>query len=252
MQEHPLFPALDADDEQIEVEQIHVTRFGGEGQKWCAYLFGAEELTELQQIAELFGGGNYELIARAGGRITGKRKYPIDGRQRPLIYGSAVGAGTVEPEPVPVQRQAATVSGGQDVSLIGLMLQSQSQQNQMMMQMMQSTTATITAMATSMVSRDSESSKTTLQAMTKLQESAMSNQAQFFQAMLQSRGGGGSDVVKSFREGLELGKELQEPTETDEGSTIGDVMQGIATFSRLTGDMTGGGSGADDAPEVVT
>ena len=94
--EHPLFPPTDEDDDPPEVEYIHVSRFENGRTPWCAHKFAPEELTELEEIADMFGGGMYELIAKNGPRISAKRRYEIAGRQKPLIFG-AVGTET-EPE----------------------------------------------------------------------------------------------------------------------------------------------------------
>src|SRR3990172_2105550 len=81
---HPLFPAEDETDAP-EVGAIHVTRHEGGSQRWAPRRFAAEDLRELSDIAELFGGGCYELIARSrdGSPITPRRPYTLAGPPLP-------------------------------------------------------------------------------------------------------------------------------------------------------------------------
>lgn len=238
--QNPLFPPDDDDEDAPDIEQIHVTRFSAEGQQWCGYLFGADELTELQQIQEMFGGGKYELVGRCGGRIAARRRYSLDGRPRPLVYGLAP---VHEPAPAPTQ-QAQPVQpmpqvpqGGTD--MLGLILAMNQSSQQMMMGVLQ----TVTTMATAMVSRDSESSRSTLEAMSGVQRQAMEQQSNFFTAIMAAKNGG---HMSTFREGLDLGKEIaakgggksddEDDEDEDEiGKTVGQVFEGLKVLGQVTG-----------------
>lgn len=241
MKDHPLFPPETDDDEAPEVEGIHVSRFGEGPPKWCSYLFAADELTELQQIQELFGGGTYELIARAAGRITARRRYCLDGRSRPLVYGVASGA---EPPTVPTQPQPQPQAAPPgDMGFMGLLVQMMNNQAQSNQAMMMAVMQNVSAMATAMVSRDSDSAKATLQAMAQVQNQAMAQQSAFFNAMMTTKGGGGSDVVKSFREGLELGRSTSIPDGDEDGGlgeTIAQAVEGLKLVNQMTGDGPAG------------
>lgn len=238
MLNHPLFPPENDDEEAPEVEGIHVSRYGEGPPKWCAYLFGAEELTELQQIQEMFGGGTYELIARAGGRISARRRYVLDGRSRPLVYGAAVTEPT--PQPTPPAQPVPVVTG--DAGGLGLIAQMMMQSQQSTMQLVTAMMTTVTSMATAMVSRDSESSKATLSAMAQVQNQAMAQQGAFFNAMMQNKTASGGP---SFRDGIELGKEIAgkgADGETDDDEVLSMIKTGL--------EVVQGMSGATSAPDV--
>ena len=85
MKNHPLFP----EHPDVEVVKIHVTRFEAGGPEWCVTPFVGENLTELQQIFDLFGGGHYELVShgptkKGGSGINARQPYKIAGAPKPL------------------------------------------------------------------------------------------------------------------------------------------------------------------------
>lgn len=91
--EHPLFPTED-DEEPAIVQSIYVKRKNpatGEWE-WFARPFAANELTELSQIAEMWGGGKYELKARGpdeaghpNARLSATANYTIPGPPKPFF-----------------------------------------------------------------------------------------------------------------------------------------------------------------------
>src|SRR3989304_3410075 len=123
---HPLFPAEDETDAP-EVGAIHVTRHEGGSQRWAPRRFAAEDLRELSDIAELFGGGCYELIARSrdGSRITARRRYTLPGPPPPPAQPPR----DDRAPPPPAPPAAAPLGGATD--LVPMMLQWMQVQQQM-------------------------------------------------------------------------------------------------------------------------
>lgn len=244
MQNHPLFPPLNDDEEAPEVTAIHVSRFENGGTPWCPYKFAPEELTELQQIYDLFGGGKYELVARGEVGFSARRRYEIPGRPKPLTGP----AGAEELPEVPRVATVAAAPPTTDAGLLGLMLQmmtTQAQSNQqMMMAMMQNSTAMMTAM----VNRDAESSKTLLQAMSQNNERALQGQAQVFQAMIEAtgKGGSGKDLLAAYRDGL--GDAAGSETDKSEGE--GDILTTVSQVAEAVKLASVFGGGSNTAPEV--
>ncbi len=85
-EEHPLFPPRSEDEDPPEISWIQITRRDTAGRMvFCPQRFPAAELTDLAQIASLFGGGTYELIGRTGhGRLAAKRGYELAGASKPM------------------------------------------------------------------------------------------------------------------------------------------------------------------------
>lgn len=140
---HPLFPVEDDDDEPAEVGWIHVTRNEGGRVQWARKLYAAKELTSLDQLYELYGGGYYELIARSDDkkRITARITYPLEGRPRPLNSDAAEAPAAPVAAPV-----AAMPSVDPNVQLIlGMMQQSTAQTTALITAMGQQTAATMQA-----------------------------------------------------------------------------------------------------------
>jgi len=134
---HELFPA-EGDEPAPPVETIHVTRLEGSGVEWCHHLFSADELPNLSAVFELFGGGRYEFIARAGGphgraSITARRKVNLAGKSLPLNPQA-----TPEPAAAPVPHVQAPPAGlGEQATLFGFLaavMNAQAQTNAAMIQ----------------------------------------------------------------------------------------------------------------------
>jgi hypothetical protein len=230
MIDHPLFPASDESNEGPDVGFIHVVRHEGGQPAWCTYLFTAEELVGLDQIYGLFGGGNYELVARttSKGGFVARVRYRIEGKSKPLVMPNQEQPAVAAAVAMPMQQSG----DGGVAAFMPIMAQ-------MMMAMMQQTTAVITAA----MSRDSDSGKVHVQTMQLLHDRSMQSQAEMLKAVLESKGNGGaaSEVVKALREGLELGREMsqhQQDEPDDDGgmmNTIGQVAEAFKMAQNLEG-----------------
>src|SRR4030095_17081285 len=103
---HPLF--LNENDEAPpEIGYIHIVRYEGSFSSarkiTMPKQFSAEELTELEQIFDLYGGGHYELIGRDIGnqRITARRRYTLPGPSKSIVIETE--GEEIEDEETPVK-----------------------------------------------------------------------------------------------------------------------------------------------------
>lgn len=85
---HPLFPC-EVGQSPPCVEWITVSRYGPEGQVHANRAFRANELTDLSQLADFYGGGSYELWGRMDldgrpGTLTRKVSYRLEGEPKPM------------------------------------------------------------------------------------------------------------------------------------------------------------------------
>jgi len=129
---HPLFPA-EGDEPPPRIERIHVARDEpAGGQKFCPHMFGAEELQDLEQIERLFGGGSYELWGYAGGKISRRRRYRLDGKPRPLTFATEA---QIEEAP-PVAPVPTPGHGGTDLGTMMMIFKMMQDQQQASMQVL--------------------------------------------------------------------------------------------------------------------
>ncbi|MBI3204480.1 MAG: hypothetical protein HYZ29_23285 [Myxococcales bacterium] len=222
---HPLFPVEREEDDPIEVGWIHVTRFEGGGQKWAPRLFAAAELADLETLAEAFGGGSYELVARAQDRraITGRRRYQLPGRPLPLDGGAS------EDHRAPAVAPMVAPSSTSDALLIAMM--------QMMAQQQQAQTQLMVAMLT----KSDQSSKEHVQSMTALHDRFAQSQAMLFGKMLdtQGSGGGAGGSMDGFMKGIEFAQEAfagqaeAAAEKADDGNDLKDLMEGVKMFAGM-------------------
>lgn len=221
---HPLFPIESEGAEPCEVGWIHVTRFEGGGQKWAPRLFAASELADLEALADAFGGGSYELVARSHDRrtITARRRYQLSGRPLPLDGGPVEDRAPAVAMPAP--------SGTSDALLIAMM--------QMMGQQQQATTQLMVAMLT----KADQTSKEHTQSMTALHDRFAQSQAALFAKVLEASsagGGAGGGGVDGFMRGIEFAQEMaagaaEAHAEGDDGgSDLKDLLEGFKMFATL-------------------
>lgn len=136
---HPLFPTEgdQATDDERDISWIQVTRWEGGAYKFAPQLVAAEDLQGLEELHQLFGGGQYELIARIAdkSRISTRKKYNLPGPSKPLApsTGDDPGASST----ATAQAQGAAIVGSADspmMALLAMMMQQSQQQAAMMTQ----------------------------------------------------------------------------------------------------------------------
>lgn len=136
---HGLFlpeDGLNPDFEAEPIAKIFVTRYEHGGKMRVPRHFAPEELRELADVFQRFGGGTYELEARrADGTVYAKRMHTLPGEAKALVDPSAAGAsshvGTVAAAPPAVTHTDPTLA------MMQMMMASQQENSRMMMGMFQ-------------------------------------------------------------------------------------------------------------------
>lgn len=230
--EHPLFPLVD-NEKPYEISYITITRHENGVQKWGPSL-PAEQLMTEEAIFELYGGGNYTLIARAATKRTGlpgknqkARRINLAGKMKPL-------SGNPTPEELKfyeglsttVEAKPAGQSFGDMGQLFALMLQMNQQSAQraqeqaqqfmtMFMGMMQGSKGDAQRMTEMMMTMSSQNQQTMMQ---------------FVTAMMANRGGGPEEMAKYADLLKTLGFAKGEAKEGDKSGneSVGAIIENAA------------------------
>lgn len=220
---HPLFPARDDVSEPPEVLAIHVTR-AGEG--WATRTFAPEELTSLESLYELFGGGHYTLISRDERKITSRQTYTIPGPSRPLNDGAGIPGGSLPATlPAPLPAAAPAVGGSGDFMLAVL-------------QMMQHSSDNTNKIFSMMMQQGQESQRRHIESMQALHDRSVASQGELTRAILEARTAApGSDTsAEWFMRGQKHGEAVADKLgriadrlepEDDEGRDLIDEIAGL-------------------------
>lgn len=181
---HPLFPPHDDDDDAPEVASFHVTRFepGRPNAVWHPHLFSANDLTDLADLHARFGGGHYELVARAAnGAVTARRRYPLAGPSKPLAE-EPPDESPAAPPPAPSVPQSPPLGDGMFAVLMQMM---QMQQQSML----------------AFLERSDRSSEKFLEAMRSSTDTQMRTMSQMFESSARR-----ADPAELFQRGIELAR----------------------------------------------
>jgi hypothetical protein len=224
---HPLFPVAAADDEPAEVGWIHVTRWDAGVQRWAPRLYSAAELVELAQVAEWYGGGAYELIARdrRKTRITDRRKYHLPGTPRPLSADDAPAPLAAAPMQAPAAPDPSTAVLA---TMMQLMTQIMAQQSQSQAQMM---TAVVGALQSPRHDGTAE-----------LVRHALTQQADIFKLALAEKSDGTEAVVRGLELGSQFAAGAREAAEAAAGSgdDLATIVEGVKAFGSMAASSPNG------------
>lgn len=219
---HPLFPASDDSSDPPEVLRIHVQRTP-DGTHYRA--FAPEELTDYQQIYEMFGGGQYTLLARNEHRITGRTTVTLPGRSKPLNPSSE--DERPQPQPPPIPTQAVPSS---DPNFMIAMLQMMQQNTAAMMQMMMKQGESQTQMMLAMMQQGSGSAREHIQVMQALHDRHSQEQAKLLETVVKATQGAATQggEMGSFMKGIEFAKQFATGGDDDDG--IGEIFESMRPF----------------------
>lgn len=196
--EHPLFP-VEEGDKAPDISYIHVTRWERGKQVYATKLFTASELVTLEQVQQLYGGGEYILIGRGasktqpgqpGNKMTKHRKVNISGAAKPMSddpTDEEANGG----KKVVTATPTGMLGGGSDQIFIAMMQMNQQAQERAAAAQQQFMTMFIQMM---------QSSKTESAAMTQMMMQMSQAQAQSMMQMvtglMANRGGGPEEMAK--------------------------------------------------------
>lgn len=230
---HPLFPAMSDDRDPPRVETIHVQRTP-DGTHHHA--FGADELQSLEQLYQMFGGGQYTLLARAGGRLTGRQTVTLPGRSKPL-NPELPAEEDDEPEAPPPMYQAP--SGAPSDSLMIAMLQMMQQNSQQQTQMMLAQSQQTIQLVTALMAQSGQGAQSHVATMQALHDRFAQSQSDLMKAMLESKtatasSGGGLDA---FMKGVEFADRFAGASEED---GIAGIVDSLSPFLQGANAAVGG------------
>jgi hypothetical protein len=241
MNDHPLFPPMNDSEDSPEVTQIHVTRIEAGRPVYCPHLFGADELLSLEQVADMFGGGDYELVARDGKTFSARRRYTLPGKSRPLLIGNSVETNQETQVNVAV---APAAPQSEMMAFLGIIT---SQQNNMMAMLMKQSEVSMQTMATvisAALGGKGGDTSGIIQALQANSNTAMTSQTELFKAVLAAKGGDGVAAAKQILELAAMMKDQHgnnsDKDESDNiGDTLGQVVEALNMAGRLTGETEG-------------
>jgi hypothetical protein len=246
---HPLF-LNENDEDPPEVGFIHIVRYDGpfsaNRKIQVPKQFAAEELTDLEQIYELYGGGNYELIGRdyANQRITKRVRITLPGSPKPIVIDTqgeevedeeeenkSVKTGMVPPPP------------GLDMTgILGMLMHSSTMQMQMMQQMAEQRSKDQSEQTKMQIAQMQESNRMMMQMMMMNQNKPADNTMAPIIDLLSKMVVGGASKGSSFSEllnAIKFGSDLKGNTEAAKDET--DWESTIGTFLKAFQSAQGGG-----------
>lgn len=205
MFDHPLFPPLGDEEQSPDVVTIHVTRHQSQGQVWHRKRFGAEELTELDQIHVDFGGGRYELIGKnERGKIVARRVYVLDGRPKPLNPTEEDETDAGDPPAVAAPLPTNGHSGNDQTMQMFM-----SMMNMMSQQMIAAQSAN-TQLLQAMLAMMQANTNAHVQTMAQTFERGAQNQTEVMRLLAERhQQPEGSSAVEALTRGIELGQQMQ-------------------------------------------
>lgn len=247
--DHPLFP-VDEGDTPPNVAFIHVTRWM-RGRQFFGPCLKADELVSEDQIAERFGGGDFELMARAPGKknaelpglITKRRRVQLPGKPRPLSPQEDEDdddASAAPAAPPAAAGSSAGILGGPDNVVLAILQMNQAAQERAA-QAQQASSQQFLQLMTALLSSSKNDAAKFTEMMLQMSNSQSATLTSLFGAILSSRGGGGPDellkyaqLFKSFQtsEGPASG-EASGSSDDSIGSIVSNVADIIHGFTEL-------------------
>lgn len=205
VQEHPLFPTMSDDEEPPIVAFITITRFDKGRQVWGPTM-PASELQTIQDITNLYGGGDYCLMARrlskkgdnSPGHTTKQKRIFLEGRPKPM-NGSSGGDESDSPSAASsVVSSAPAVAMPQDgmVGLLMTMMAQQQQQAQQATAQAQQQSQNFMQMMIAMMGAGKTESSDMTKMMLQMSSQQSANMMQMMTVLMANRGGGPEEIAK--------------------------------------------------------
>lgn len=250
MKDHPLFPPKDENDAHgPEVAMVNVTRFDSRKGKylWCRVNFPPEAIQDLEQVYELFGGGDYELIAKlANGRVSSRQKYEMPGAPKPLNEDEGE-IDQAETAVSPMPAGVPTTEGG----LLGMAM--------MMIRETREAASSaqnhLVTMMNTMMNQDRENSRQFVTMMQTQANQALQSQGQLMNTTLEIMRNAKPEPAEGVIRGIEMGVEMvrgqTEANAAAQGApepTLPEVLAGVKAVADAIGPQAGNGQTATAVP----
>jgi hypothetical protein len=226
-------PETAEDAEKLgSIVKIHVRRMEGGKFVYAPTSFEPAALTSIEQVHELYGGGDYMIEGRDNGGIFVKNhRVQLPGKPKPLSLEqqeqeAAAAAAKLAPTPAPAAPPASE----------GSMLM------QLMMAQMQQTTQILTAV----LSRGDSSSNNLLERSRQLEDRARTEHTEFMRTLLErantaaaGAAGGGAGTKESFIEGMEFAQGLvsEMMAKQESGENPADLLSSLSEFMKGLGQV---------------
>jgi len=259
--EHPLFPVEEGDNPP-DISFVHITRWERGKQIWGKCL-PSHELQTIEQLQELYGGGEYVLVGRTQSKITPgipariskQRKLTVPGKSKPMSDDPTEeeengGKKVVSPQPT------GLLGGGSDQIFIAMMQMNQQAQERAAAAQQQFMTMFIQMM---------QSSKTESAAMTQMMMQMSQAQAQSMMQMvtgLMANRGGGPEEMAKYAELLKtLGFSKEGASKEEEKSGFGmedlpAMIENVADIATAAAELRRGPSqpsnGMPQTPQIAS
>jgi len=267
--EHPLFPVEDGEPTP-QVDFITITR-KDRGVMVCGPVLRADELTSTDQIFERFGGGMYELIARARGtvhpdlpnKISKRRWIVLAGRSKPLSQdptADELRASDMAPPATATSSSTAAApapapAGGMGDGVLVAILQMQQQASQQFMTLMLEMMKSGKSEAAESARAQAESTKQFVQMMMTMSSQQQQSMLAMMTAMMQARGGGPEELEKyaALLKSIGFGGKASkaEPSSDSVGAIVenlADIVQGGVQLMQSRGLPQPNGQESPPAP----
>jgi hypothetical protein len=265
--DHALFP-FDDDEEPKEIAFIQVIRHEDGRSKQVPRMFRADELTSLQDIFNLFGGGLYELWGRGPGkhpdrpgRIAANRRYEIAGLSKPLVDdgSSTAGAAAVAaPPPATVFAAPVPAAGGPPTDVMGMFMQMQMN----MFQVQQAAQREAAEERRRADERARQDSQQMFQMLAQTQATSMQGMMGVLTAVVSRTGdgGGGPEAMGKYVElfsKMGIMAKAEGAGEVAEGGGVGEILSNLADIVQGAvqlkegGGLLGGGAPPGSAASLM-
>ena len=218
--QHALFP--DHEDDGRELAFIRVWRHLPDGTRNLApSSFGPDELSDIDVLFDMFGGGKYEVVAHSGdGKIITRNRLSFEGRPKPLN-------GEPEPERSAPQQPGQPQDGGSPWAMMMTFLQ-------MQMQAAQVQSKQQTELMLALLGRGDQNSAQHVQTMQALHDRFAQSQTQLLGMILQA-GKSGEGGSEAFMKGVEWAQEFAAGAAEAAGEREGEDLLG--TIGQFVGAM---------------
>ncbi len=267
--EHPLFP-VEEGDSPPDISFIHITRWERGKQYWGKCL-PSHELQTVEQIAELYGGGEYVLVARTASKVTPgipariskQRKITIPGKPKPMSDDPTEEEENGGKKVIHQQQAANGLMGGADGILLAILNMNATAQQAAEARAERAAKEAADASSRFMMmfmelmkGNKSDASQMT-QMMMQMSQAQNQSMMTMVTAMMSARGGGPEEMSKMVELLKGLGLNMGSKKEDDEkgGFSMEDLptmIENVADIATAAAELRRGPTPPNSQPPQIT